>query len=195
MSAHFDDLISLTSDFKRLTEELLCAYQELNDVIEREHEAIKTGKVSAVEGVVQDKEFATNLLTGVVAQIQKTGDSIVLVFELITGKSISVERSLSGYCEILRNFSDEFHGESGFANQVFVHVFEGLNSNVSNLLEAHRKMQPKVEMNRYLVKTMLSQHQQNYQFWQEVASEAESVYTKKGKRRSDQGSGILKVRA
>jgi len=192
MKDRIEIFIELASRFKDQTEDLHKAYAMLLDVVEREHQAIKTSKISEVEQAGVEKEQVTEFVTRLIEDLQMTSQKIYGAYTELTGKTVDATPQLSDTIEILEEVKAAVDQQS-LSYKVYLHVFDRAKVAVAELLSKHRTLKPKVEMNRYLTETMLHQHQQNFLFWQEVVAESEATYTKKGTRRNDQAAGMLKV--
>ena len=186
-----ESLIPEIVKFRELIESLSKLYSEIIALVDLEHQAIRTSELDEIEVLVRNK--------------QELGDRVIVVAEEISG---SFERVKSSVCSISSESVNEAVdllglvellervrlAEEGMEYRVFDHERSKLRKVFDEFKTLNEKYQPKIEMNRYLIRKLLHNHQETFRFWQSIAAESESTYGSTGATKQQVSQPTLKVR-
>jgi hypothetical protein len=166
----------------------------LPQVIQDEHDAIKSGNINIVEQTTAEKV--------------KLGESVEACFNLLRSAAEELKTwrrrlleddtqsvvTLKDCVATLELLAERLGGEV-FGVQVLRHQTQGLKQLVHDFDAQFKRVQPLVEMNKYLTERMLVNHQESYRFWVSVIEETESAYNAQGVQKAQGRHSAFKVTA
>lgn len=193
-SAATEAIIAIASRLKDHVSGLYKAYLRLPEVIQKEHEAIKTGSLAAVEHTCEEKT--------------KIGEDVEVCFNAMRQASEELKSwrrrlmdvpaknavTLRDCVDILDELAEHLITES-FSVQVLKHQNQGLRALIHEFETQYKRAQPLIEMNKYLTERMLLNHQESYRFWLSIIEETESAYNAQGMQKAQGRHSAFKVTA
>ena len=188
-----ESIIACASQMKEALAGLVEAFSALVPAIEKEHECIRSGDIRAVEESCADKTVIGERIESKHAEMKKCSSQIARIFSAELGRSAqfgNIQDCLEGLTEF-----QEGCGDGGVAGEVLEHLITRLRRLTVEFQDAAQKAQPLIEMNKYLVQTLLRNYQESYRFWVDVAAETQATYSAKGVQKAANVGSTLIVRA
>jgi len=188
-----EEVIACASQMKEALSGLVEAFLAMIPAIEKEHECIKTGDIRAVEEACADKTVIGERIEAMHTELRIGSSRVAKYYESLHGRAASfanIQDCLSALEDI-----QEMLGGDGVANDVLSHLITRLRRLTVEFHDAAEKAQPLIEMNKYLVQTLLRNYQQSYRFWVDVAAETQATYSAKGVQKAQNVGSTLIVRA
>ena len=190
-----DVLIGRASELKGQVESLLKLYDEILLVLDQDKVAIRGRDMGSLETQATKKvrisdeiEERFSTIKEIVLNLHRCSERMPELTPLPPGAA------LTGVVAWLEGVGENAT-ISGLPKQVLSHVLIGLRSMAGRLVEIHRKSQPALEANRYLLQQLLIIQQENFRFWQEVAQATMSNYNAQGEQKAAGGRSVLQVKA
>ena len=188
-----ESVIACASQMKEALTGLVEAFAAIVPAIEKEHECIKTGDIRAVEESCADKSVIGERIEAMHTELKKHSNQIARIYSAEFGKPAQFG-NIQDCLEGLSEFQDQCD-ETDVAGEVLNHLISRLRRLTVEFEDAARKAQPLIEMNKYLVQTLLRNYQESYRFWVDIAAETQSTYSAKGVQKAANVGSTLVVRA
>ena len=192
-SATQESIISCASKMKEALAGLVEAFSAMIPAIEKEHECIKTGDIRAVEEACADKNVIGERIEAMHTELRIATAQIAKYYGMEIGRPVNfanIQDCLSGLDDLHDQFSQD-----GVAADVLAHLLTRLRRLTVEFHDAAAKAQPLIEMNKYLIQTLLRNYQESYRFWVDVAAETQATYSAKGVQKASNVGSTLVVRA
>ncbi|MFW7377890.1 MAG: hypothetical protein ACOH5I_03660 [Oligoflexus sp.] len=188
-----ENLVALLSSMRDLLTLIAEGLIEFEKILDAEEYAIQKSDLKTIEKIVPEKE---RLGSQIAKTIQQLHQNLELSFReglLCRRQESKSHIELTDLIEALKLIEDTMD-RSDLASQVILHLSPKIQKTALEVISLRMKLQPKIEANSYLVRRLLSHHQETYRFWQSLISEAESVYSSYGKTKSLKSQSILEVK-
>lgn len=191
-----DAVIGASTAIRDSLSALVSGFTELRPAIEEEHTAIKSGDLAAVEAACKHKtaigdeiELQHQVLRNAVSKISRLADLFGIGKEKL--------QTIHDAIDILDDISEGLIQTSGFrfAADVLKRLLSQIRSLTTDFNDRAKAAQPLIEMNRYLVQTLLHNYQESYRFWVDTAAEVEATYNDRGVQKSKGVGSTLNIRA
>jgi hypothetical protein len=180
MSDAVQAVIEVVARLKGAVGDLFESYKQLPAVIEREHDAIRTGDFNLVEAIGKEKQALGDKIEASFGAVFGGSEQLGRWrARLVAGASAERPVSLTDCMQTLTAICAAF--EAGdFAAQILRHQVDGLAKIVTEFNAKVRDVKPLIDANKHLLTNLSENYQESYRFWQEVAVEAASNYTQQG---------------
>ena len=176
-----EEVIEIASKIKDCLVSLCDFYCKLPNLIELEHEFIRNHEFDKVREITMQKNNIGDEIEVQFSVMRGLTERISMKHEAITNTLLQNSKA-SGIRAIIDRLVDikKCSKQDGMAGQVLDHLIEGLKEKLDLFDAKMIEIQPLVEMNKKVVGTMLTSYRESYRFWQELAEENVSAYSKDG---------------
>ena len=188
-----EQVIEVASQLKDSILGLQSAYQQLPEIIEREHDAIKIGEFKLVAAACEGKEAVCERIEKLFSVMQMTGERLgKLVLSQWPDRPLPVH--LTAYCDAINDLGQHLN-DGSFASQVLNHVAKGVTTAVAEFMTLYLKIKAQIEANRYLLSNLMHNYQESYRFWQEVSEQVAVSYNSAGIQKAAGRNSGFRARA
>jgi hypothetical protein len=195
MAFNHDTVINAGQEIRNGLSTLAFAIDDLETLISREHEIIRHSDLQQFEIVTGEKEALYEVISkasiGLHADAERIKECYAGVFE----DSKNVLPSVTQVVEWLRKLAEIGDQTTQTKQKIVNHLANEIERVFSALQTKKREIQPKIEMNKYLISKLLNHHRASIRFWQEINEEASATYGNSGMAKSKSSSSILRVKA
>jgi hypothetical protein len=191
-NASAEAIIAVASQLKDQVTGLHQAYVRLPQVIEDEHAAIKAGRIAAVEQTAEAKAQLGAQIEACFGAMRKASDELKAWRARLLGGPERPVVTLRDCVAALEELAASLDG-AAFGVQVLKHQTQGLKQLVAEFDGQFKRVQPLIEMNKYVTERMLANHQESYQFWISLVEETESAYNAQGVQKAQGRRSAFKV--
>lgn len=190
---NIEKLVAILSNFRELLDSLMDSLTELEHILIAEEKAIQESNLNQIEKIVPSKEKLGSQIEKAIIAVRTQLEQL---FQGTLNPEICPKKSnleLSDLVTVLTTIESSMKN-LGLASQVFLHIASKVKTRAKKVMQLRVKLLPRIEANSYLVRKLLSYHQETYRFWQSLAYEAESVYSSHGRTKTTKSQSILEVK-
>lgn len=178
-SSSVEKLIEVVSAMKDMVGQMLDIYNRIPDMLDSEISNLKKASPKTLEAAVRKKLEIEQDLKSRSKRLGKQMESGMKIlgedkFEKSL-RSLSLEDFLDATVRYL-----ETEAKSEFAGQVLQHLVAKTREQLEQFRYKTTVVGPCLEKNQRVIERFLKFYQENFRFWQEVITTADSTYTAKG---------------
>lgn len=181
-------LVSDISLLKENLDDLTQLYIEVVGVLNHEHDLIKARDLEKIEILTKEKVELGQRVESACEILARSFERMKMSAEAAFEWNVELV-DISSLLERLRSSCTD-----SYEDKIIEHELNKLENSYQEFKATKESFQPKIEMNRYLVKNLLEQHQETFRFWQSIAAESESTYGSKGESVNQGSKSTLQVR-
>ncbi len=189
-----EQLIEIASFIKKTIEAIRAGYYRLGVVIEKEHRGVGLSDYTIVQEACVEKAQVADEIELEFSTLAKVSEDVAALKAQILNCEYEKLANLTAVKNALTDIASSFP-ITNFAAQVLKHQATGVAQEADGLLSDLAVLKPKIEANRYLVTSILSNMQESYRFWQEVSEQIAISYDKMGQQKAAGRNSGFKIRA
>ena len=194
LSNYWSAILAKSSRILRLSDQLTSRYENIPEIITREHAAITANNLVELQQTCQEKSDLGELVALDLEEFRLEVDALFLH----TSMRIEILHPESrGHREIIALFDSllEHAALLGIAPEEIQKVRGQLTASFAAFRAKFEIIQPIIECNRTVIRTMLDHQQQSFRFWAEIVQEESSSYNASGSRKSKGGGSLINIQA
>jgi flagellar biosynthesis/type III secretory pathway chaperone len=190
----WSEILVISSRLLKLISLLTSKYERLPKIIAKEHAAIRTNDFTQLQQTCQEKSEIGDLIAQHFSEFRTETDALFL----LAGASVEiVKQEPKGYNEVIELFDtmvSQLEEGSVWGPEIKKRRSQ-LAESFKSFREKFEAIQPIIENNRTVVRTMLEHQQQSFRFWAEIVQEESSSYDASGSRKSKGGGSLISIQA
>jgi len=189
--AALESVVELASTMRDVVTALYEAFAQMPVMIEQEHEAIRSGKLSNVEQVMAQKVALGEVIEAQHMELKRICDRLSLWCQMNLGSSRfqNMSQVVDAFDAIVLASP-----ERSLHRQVIAHLAKAIRTRLEQFSAAAKAAKPSLEVNRIVVEKAIRNHQESWRFWQNVAAESSATYNATGVPTPAGNGSILQVR-
>ena len=188
-----DRLINSLNKLEVSISELNTQYASFHVVIDKEQRAIESSDLNEIEKIVPEKVSVGHQIEASVQEVSSIFQRIIDSIPETFSKNVT-EVSLSNILSVLEEIMSDLPSEN-LESKVLAHSVSKLRIQIECMTKQHKDLYPKIEANKYLVDTLLSNHRQTHRFWLGLISESQGTYGAHGSHNKQNLTSMISVKA
>jgi hypothetical protein len=193
-SDFWSEILSISSRLLKLITLLTARYANLPEIIAEEHAAMRINDLAGLEQTCKKKTEVGEQISEHFTEFMAEAEAL---FIRARGRFEVPSFEAKGYTEVIQLF-DILVGNSEPDSAIAAEVLKR-RAQLSEAFRIFRSkfdlIQPMIENNRTVVRTMLEHQQQSFRFWAEIVHEESSSYNASGSRKSKAGNSMINIQA
>ena len=191
-AVYIDRVIAAGQEIRAGLSTLGACLNQLVTVVNREHDAIKRSDLIEIEMIALDKDALGERISQTSIHIQRETAKIREAF----GQEFPIVDNSAPTISLVAEWIEQLAGtQAGLKAQLLHHLSGEIRRDLDNLVAIKVNVNPKIEMNKYLISKLLNHHRASIRFWQEINEESSATYGITGTSKTQKQSSILRVKA
>lgn len=198
---YLDRLVDFIKAFREELGTLEKMYRQMPALIDAEHDAIRSGNFTMVREATAAKMDVCDRITETHEILVGQSRSLPELAASLTGVRCDPPATLSECLATLVDLADHATApgassiENSLTRDMLQKLLAGSTDSLESFLQTASSVKSRIEANRVVLEKMLTNYQDSYRFWMEMATEAQSSYDAKGVQRSSGVASGLRVKA